>query len=172
MGGRAANNSIPVLLAYDQSHYESLVPDTEVDIQKTVDLKQRFLGGFYSRNILDIPVLRDQVNVEKKSYAGALKRNINTETDAKKEDEFQSSGIKSLPKKNWKMKQSKDKTGLSKAQPKTPPQKRMKKTTAPQKEDELPLYNRFASLSEDKKDSMKDTVVELNLEDLKNIAKK
>ena len=62
IGQRAADTQIPVVLAYDQSHYESLVPDTPEDIQKTIKLKERFINGEYRIGIGDIPVLRDQVD--------------------------------------------------------------------------------------------------------------
>ena len=39
MCGQAANNEIPVCLAYNQTHYEMLVPDTDEDIMKTIRLK-------------------------------------------------------------------------------------------------------------------------------------
>ena len=58
-GGNGANTEIPVILVYDYSHYESLVPDTEADIQKVVDLKKSFLDGLYEKRCIDIPVLRD-----------------------------------------------------------------------------------------------------------------
>ena len=74
LGQRPPNTEIPVLLAYDQSHYESLVPDTEEDIRRTVELKNRFLEGTYTKSVGEIPVLRQQIIIEKQSYAGVLQQ--------------------------------------------------------------------------------------------------
>ena len=45
--GGSSNTDIPVCLAYDQSHYESLVPNSETDIQKTIDLMEKVISGEY-----------------------------------------------------------------------------------------------------------------------------
>ena len=52
--GQVANTEVPILLAYDQCHYEMLVPDNPEDIQKTIDLKHQFLSGIYDRKMEDI----------------------------------------------------------------------------------------------------------------------
>ena len=85
LGHRPANSEIPVLLAYDQSHYESLVPDTEEDIEKTIELKKRFLKGNYQYSIQDIPILNEQVvKQDTISYASVLKNNM----DQNKQHQF------------------------------------------------------------------------------------
>ena len=61
--GGCADTDIPVCLAYDQAHYESLVPSSDADIHKTVNLSQQFLHGQYSLKMEDIPVFR-QANPE------------------------------------------------------------------------------------------------------------
>ena len=45
---QTTNTDIPVCLAYDQAHYETLVPDTEEEILKTIALKNDILNGTYS----------------------------------------------------------------------------------------------------------------------------
>ena len=52
--GQVANTEVPILLAYDQYHYEMLLPDNPEDIQKTIDLKHQFLSGIYDRKMEDI----------------------------------------------------------------------------------------------------------------------
>ena len=53
--GKAANTQVPILLAYNQSHYEMLVPDNPEDIQRTIDLKYEFVSGNYDRKMEDVP---------------------------------------------------------------------------------------------------------------------
>ena len=43
LGGRSANSRIPVLLAYNQFHYESLIPNTQEDELLTIQLKESYL---------------------------------------------------------------------------------------------------------------------------------
>ena len=56
--GGTANTDIPVCLAYNQVHYEGLVPSSDEDIAKTIDLAKQFLNGEYDISINDIPVLQ------------------------------------------------------------------------------------------------------------------
>ena len=73
--GGSANIDIPVCLAYDQTHYESLVPDSLEDIQKTIDLKNRVLRGDYNMKIQDIPALNVQCKDKTSfSYASIVKQ--------------------------------------------------------------------------------------------------
>ena len=84
LGQRRANKEIPVVMAYDQSHFESLVPDTEEDVHKTIQLKKRFLEGQYHTGIVDIPFLKEQEQQEKCSYGTILKKNNGQLKTAKK----------------------------------------------------------------------------------------
>ena len=84
LGQRRANTEIPVVMAYDQSHFESLVPDTEEDVHKTIQLKKRFLEGQYHTGIVDIPFLKEQEQQEKCSYGTILKKNNGQLKTAKK----------------------------------------------------------------------------------------
>ena len=45
--GIPSNNEIPICLAYDQVHYEALVPDTNEDIIETIALKKSIVNGTY-----------------------------------------------------------------------------------------------------------------------------
>ena len=74
LANRSSDIEIPVIMAYDNSHYESLVPNTEEDIRKTIELKNVFLQGQYDKTNEDIPVLRKQNDIYKNSYAAALKK--------------------------------------------------------------------------------------------------
>ena len=74
LANRSSDIEIPVIMAYDNSHYESLVPNIEEDIRKTIELKNVFLQGQYDKTNEDIPVLRKQNDIYKNSYAAALKK--------------------------------------------------------------------------------------------------
>ena len=66
--GGSANTDIPVCLAYNQSHYESLVPCSEEDIEKTIVLTQQFLNGQYILRMEDIPLFKKEKEEFKNSY--------------------------------------------------------------------------------------------------------
>ena len=51
---------MPLLLWYTGSHYEGLVPDTEADVLRCVELMGQYLGGTYSTTVSDIKELREQ----------------------------------------------------------------------------------------------------------------
>ena len=70
--GQVANIEVPVCLAYDQNHYEMLVPDSPEDIQKTITLKQEFLAGNYLRKMIDLPFIRKEITSsdKRKSISG------------------------------------------------------------------------------------------------------
>ena len=175
LGGNVANTEIPVILVYDFSHYESLVPDTEVDIKKAVDLKRSFLDGFYNKRCIDIPVLRDQLNMEKCSYAGAVKRNNQPVSSNKSDFVFKSpsnitkndNGFRGAKSSNIKEKIVSNEVFKSKQQ--SPPEKRRKQ----QNVDTLKLSNRFATLSDTSTDTEQtDNESDTSLEELLKIKKK
>ena len=66
--GGHSDTEIPVCLAYDQSHYESLVPASEDDIRKTVVLTKQYLDGKYSLKMNDILVYYKEDNESKQNY--------------------------------------------------------------------------------------------------------
>ena len=68
---KSSNTEVPVCLAYDQVHYETLVPDTDDDILKTIALKKEILSGTYSMKMDDIVFLAKTSKL--KSYAEAAK---------------------------------------------------------------------------------------------------
>ena len=51
---QAANTKVPICLAYNQTHYEAVVPDSEEDILKTILLKEQFLNGTYNFKFDDV----------------------------------------------------------------------------------------------------------------------
>ena len=65
--GGYANTDIPVCLAYDQAHYEPLVPSSKEDIDKTVLLSQQYISGQYSLKMEDIPMFQ-QAQTEISKY--------------------------------------------------------------------------------------------------------
>ena len=51
---------VPLLLWYTGSHYEGLVPGTEEDVLRCMELMQEYRGGTYSVTVSDIDVLKEQ----------------------------------------------------------------------------------------------------------------
>ena len=68
------NTEVPICLAYDQVHYEPLVPDTDEDVQKTIQLKQTWFQGCYTKKMDDIHFLKPSSQEASTSYASAAKR--------------------------------------------------------------------------------------------------
>ena len=58
------NTDIPLVLAYDGSHYEGFIPNDEEDIQKTIELVRKMKTNNYHVKTGDIEVLRDIVNLK------------------------------------------------------------------------------------------------------------
>ena len=56
------DSDIPVVVGYDQTHYESLHPSTDADILKTNDLVNSFLAGTYGYHKNDFPFLFASTN--------------------------------------------------------------------------------------------------------------
>jgi hypothetical protein len=52
-----ANSAIPIILAYNQSHYESMHPCADIDIQATADLVKEYLDNRYRYSKADFPFL-------------------------------------------------------------------------------------------------------------------
>ena len=63
--GGEADTHIPIVLAYNGVHYEGLVPRTEDDVIKTVQLVQQHKNGTYDTKVTDIPVFS---NERKRTY--------------------------------------------------------------------------------------------------------
>ena len=81
LGGRQANTKIPVLLAYNEVHYEGLVQDTEEDLLKTIACTEHYLSNKYTLLKKDIPIFsslmeRDEGKHldQKLSYAQVLRK--------------------------------------------------------------------------------------------------
>ena len=58
LGNRQANSKIPVLLAYNNYHYEGLVPCSKEDELKTIELRDLYVSNNYSLKKEDIPVFK------------------------------------------------------------------------------------------------------------------
>ena len=56
--GGMANTDIPVCLAYNQVHYEGLVPCSEEDIDKTIHLTNKYLNGDYNIPMENVPIFK------------------------------------------------------------------------------------------------------------------
>ena len=66
--GGHCDTEIPVCLAYNQYHYQCLVPSSEEDIYKTVVLTNRYLSGEYDIKMEDIPIFKKQDSNFKTNY--------------------------------------------------------------------------------------------------------
>ena len=55
-----ADSEIPIVLAYNMSHYESMEPCNDLDIQATIDLVNEYQEGRYRYGKKDIPFLLSQ----------------------------------------------------------------------------------------------------------------
>ena len=51
------DTNIPIILAYNMSHYESMEPLTEIDTQKSIDLARDYMNGQYRYKRKDLPFL-------------------------------------------------------------------------------------------------------------------
>lgn len=102
------NNEIPICLAYNQSHYEALVPNTKEDEKKTITLKKEILSGKYTKTMNDIAIFKKTNLKRKSSYAEVVKKgNINAseiktkvidDSETKRSRFYSSSKIDSLSK--------------------------------------------------------------------------
>ena len=85
---KGANTEIPICLAYDQAHYEMLVPNTEKDVIETIRLKKEILEGNYSMTMKDLSETLDNEQYYSKSengtYAEVLKSSLEKNTRKRK----------------------------------------------------------------------------------------
>ena len=58
LDNRTANTPIPIILAYNGVHYESLLPMKEEDIEKSIALKIQYINNQYTFTKNDIPVFQ------------------------------------------------------------------------------------------------------------------
>ena len=58
--GGTTDSGIPIVLCYSGSHYEGLVPNTEDDVVKTIELVEAYSAG-YNVTAHDIPILKEQL---------------------------------------------------------------------------------------------------------------
>ena len=95
IGNRPANTDIPVILAYDQVHFEGLVPDSDEDMEKTIRLKEAYLKNEYSIQKKDIPVFNSlqgsyaQVTKNQGNFSGIqvnLRKKVKDMTDEERVD--------------------------------------------------------------------------------------
>ena len=56
------DSETPVVVGYDQTHYESLHPSTDADIVKTIDLVNSYIAGTYGYHKKDLPFLISSSN--------------------------------------------------------------------------------------------------------------
>ena len=60
LANRPANTRVPILLAYNEEHFEGLLPNSEEDQLKTVELKELYLSNNYNLKKKDMPVFSNQ----------------------------------------------------------------------------------------------------------------
>ena len=74
--GQEADTEVPVCLGYNQVHYESLIPNRQEDIEKTVELKNQVINGNYKKTFAEIPLFSVETITPTLSYASAVKKNV------------------------------------------------------------------------------------------------
>ena len=84
LDGQANETEIPICLAYDQTHYEPLVPNTEEDILETINLKKSIIDGSYKDKRNEIAFL----TTESSSYAKAVKRGLYSVSGSSKSEHW------------------------------------------------------------------------------------
>ena len=68
------DTDIPIVLAYNQSHYESLIPKSESDIRRTVHLANSYLEGKYTLTRTDFLNLVERNNHVPKIYEDIMQK--------------------------------------------------------------------------------------------------
>ena len=71
------DNEVPVVLSYNLSHYESIHPLKQTDIQATVNLVKDYMGGMYRFSRKDLPYLLGLENETNSSQISALSEGTN-----------------------------------------------------------------------------------------------
>lgn len=79
--GVQPNTDIPVVLAYDLSHYESMHPVEEVDVRATVELVATYLTGGYGFAKADLPYLLELDQIKDKHFKEDNKSQKNASGD-------------------------------------------------------------------------------------------
>ena len=59
------DTQIPVVLSYNMSHYESMEPCTEIDLQMTIAIVKNYLSGRYRYRKQDLPYLISSQDIRK-----------------------------------------------------------------------------------------------------------
>ena len=85
MFGIEPDTEIPVVLAYNMSHYESLHPDTDTDAAKTVTLVAQYMSGQYSFARKDLPFLLTVDETTEKSESDRRDNVVNRKVETIKE---------------------------------------------------------------------------------------
>ena len=77
------DTEIPIVLAYNMSHYESMCPCTDADINLTVTLVKDYCEGRYSYDRNDLPFLLETKGTKDQQRSGidTKKTRINSEKD-------------------------------------------------------------------------------------------
>ena len=83
LANRQPTSNIPLVVAYNGYHYESLIPVTDVDVRKTIVLKDQFLSKNYDSSKFDIEgflesckLISDEEDKQQKSYANIVKNGV------------------------------------------------------------------------------------------------
>ena len=76
------STNIPVVLAYDMSHYESLHPSANSDIEKTIELVQQYQAGNYPFSHADLPfLLNTPLDMNENANSKALEETYQCEVE-------------------------------------------------------------------------------------------
>ena len=94
------DTNIPVVLAYNMSHYESMEPCTDHDTQSTVALVKEYLEGRYRYNRYDLPhLISMQIETQQDNNYIQLRNEQRMERNERKEQQSYDKTIKVLGRK-------------------------------------------------------------------------
>ena len=79
--GIEPDTEIPVVLAYNMSHYESLHPDTDFYAVKTISLVTQYMSGQYIFGRKDLPLLLTSDETTEKSESDRIANDVNRKVE-------------------------------------------------------------------------------------------
>ena len=86
---RTPTTEIPVIVVYNGGHYESMLPKTQQDIEKSVELANKIIIGNYDKNDYNSPPpkRRRDMNPDEKRQYDSLKRKEKRQNETKEQRE-------------------------------------------------------------------------------------
>ena len=157
--GGFSDTDIPIVVGYNQVHYESLHPVTETDVEKTKELVNSYISGTYGFKKNDIQFLTSSASEEKSSNKPFESKSTSFRIPNSYEEEFP------LLKQNIPESKRREQKPKIQKTPKPPPQKKHKSCIEPLEDED-----RLSDLSE-QDDTIRNDYSK-KLEELKKIKNK